>query len=725
MSTDSHPGPPLGLVRRALGYLALAVVAVAVLAVGQRLRGVDLTAPFQDDGDTLLILPMVKAAVERGSHWRNEQLGAPGVQELYDYPVIDHLHFAAVWLVGRCVGDPVVAYNLYYLATYPLAAVAAAAVLRHFGVSPPAAAAAGLLYAFLPYHTQRAEHHYFLSAYWSVPVSLVPALWVCRGRLPFFRRGPGSGRDTATAVAIAALTSAAGAYYAFFACAFLAAAGVYGWVAGGTWRAAAAAALVVGVVVAGGLANHAPTLIHQAEFGRNPAATERFAEECEVHGLKVTHLLLPVAGHQWRTLADVQATYDAPGRPLQTENKWAGLGLIGGAGLVGLLVAAALPVGRGWPVGPLAGLTLFGVVLGQVGGLGALLNHLASSHLRAYNRVSVFLAVFALFAVAWAADRLLAGRPARVRWAVCLLAAGFGLWDQCGRPWFHREASAARTAAAARWRADAAFFGAVERAIPGGAVFTLPYVRYPEDYDNPVGYQQSRGYLHTRTLRFSYGAMKEREVDQWQREVSAAPPAELLRRAVLGGFDAVLVDRRGYPADPLLAAAGPAPRFDHPDGLRTVLDLRPYRDRLRQELGGRFEELARAEREAVRVLWLSGFASPGPLGREAQPRRCEAAGEAVIVNPGDRRRTIVLTAAFRTALDEPAELTIAGDVWTDRLTIDRRSPPVRTTLVVPPGRHPVQFRCRPPASYRPTEYRRFVFSVGEVRIDESPADPPR
>src|SRR5205823_13182112 len=141
--------------------------------------------------------------------------------------------------------------------TFPLTALTAAAVLRHFGLSFPTAVVGGVLYAFAPYHLLRWENHYFLSAYYVVPLACMVLLWVCDGRLPFFPAGPGGGRrfrlldrDTLAAVVIGVVTASAGAYYAFFACALLVGAGVYGWVARRTWRAAVSAGLVPAVLFA-------------------------------------------------------------------------------------------------------------------------------------------------------------------------------------------------------------------------------------------------------------------------------------------------------------------------------------------------------------------------------------------------------------------------------------------------------------------------------------------
>ena len=135
----------------------------------------------------------------------------------------------------------------------------------------------------------------------------------------------------------------------------------------------------------------------------------------------------------------------------------------------------------------------------------------------------------------------------RLRWPAFLALAAFGVWDQTDRRWFTPAFAAERAATAERFRADAAFFAEVERTMPGGSVFTLPFVAYPETFSvgKLSGYDHARGYLHTDSLRWSFGAMEGREADLWQREVSVAPPAAMLPRLVARGFDGLLIDRRG------------------------------------------------------------------------------------------------------------------------------------------------------------------------------------
>ena len=61
-----------------------------------------------------------------------------------------------------------------------------------------------------------------------------------------------------------------------------------------------------------------------------------------------------------------------------------------------------------------------------------------------------------------------------------------------------------------------------------------------------VDYSHFRGYLHSKTLRWSYGTMKGREGDSWQRRVAAKPLSELVDALALAGFSGIYVDRYGY-----------------------------------------------------------------------------------------------------------------------------------------------------------------------------------
>jgi hypothetical protein len=95
---------------------------------------------------------------------------------------------------------------------------------------------------------------------------------------------------------------------------------------------------------------------------------------------------------------------------------------------------------------------------------------------------------------------------------------------------------------------DEAFFATVASSIgPGGKVLQLPDVRFPEaPAVNGTGpYEPALGYVFQPELFWSYGSTRGRTPDL-VGQLAALPPGDLVREARTTGFDAVVVDRRGY-----------------------------------------------------------------------------------------------------------------------------------------------------------------------------------
>jgi hypothetical protein len=513
-----------------------------------------------------------------------------------------------------------------------------------------------------------------------------------------------------------------------------------------TWRAAASAGLVAAVVTAAGVANHAPTFWYQYQFGRHSGVTERFSEEAEYYGLKLTQLLLPIDDHSIRPLAHVKSSYNSPDRPVQSWTERYSLGTVAGAGLLFLLFRAVFPAARGWPYAPLTALTLFTLLVGTVGGIGAVFNHLVSPQVRCYNRVVVYLAFVCLFAVLHLGDQL-AGRIAdRFRgrfWpGTALPAAGwaavlwFGVWDQTPFYWGGPKMAERNQAQRDRFAEDAAFFRAVEDVLNPDRdptvrpmVFQLPYMRWPES--PPVHqlwcYEHARGFMHTQTLRWSFGAMKGRETDEWQRSVAVLAPvavAPMCERVVKAGFEGLLIDKRGFsPArakelhDNLNTLLGGARQVAHPDGQQIFFDLRPYRESIRP--GRDWGAECWRELHPVTILWLDGFVSVKEPGYEWQHRWCGKSGLAIFVNPTGETQTIRDPEFhIRTTAPEPTELVIdGGAVWSETLSINNATPLLGREFVVPPGRHVVRFRCKPPESFIPSDSRKLFFFIAGLKAD--------
>ena len=188
----------------------------------------------------------------------------------------------------------------------------------------------------------------------------------------------------------------------------------------------------------------------------------------EAYGLKITHLLLPNPGHRVPLLAALRQFYIE-----QTGSNEAstmpGLGLIGGFGFI-LLLACSLFRNRNTsrdPVFELLGtLNLMGVLLATVGGFGAILSFLGFTQIRAYNRISVFLAFLAFMAVALVWRKVEMSIPANSRFFFVVLSlqvALFGLWDE-----IPGGMAANNALASAQWAQDDHYVTTLESSTPAG-----------------------------------------------------------------------------------------------------------------------------------------------------------------------------------------------------------------------------------------------------------------
>jgi phosphoglycerol transferase len=334
-------------------------------------------------------------------------------------------------------------------------------------------------------------------------------------------------------------------YYAVFTVILVVVATILRLVATRDRRALVAGAVVVGAIAAASVLQLAPTLVYTAANGGNDQVAERFSHESEIYSLKLTQLVLPLDHHRIGALARIKQRYTAHFPP--TDANAAALGIVATAGFAWLLAVAFLALAGRAPPGRhthLAGLTLAAFLIATVGGGGTIFG-VIWSQIRAWNRLSIFIAFFALTAVALGLGALARrlGRSAFVGLLLAVLAVG--LFDQTSEAY-----PPPYETFQALWSQDRDFFDSVERRLPDGAmVVQLPYETFPEPpAARQAVYEPVKPYLHSESLRWSWGAMRGRPAD-WAATIANKPAAEVVVAARREGFAAILVDRLGYGDD--------------------------------------------------------------------------------------------------------------------------------------------------------------------------------
>jgi phosphoglycerol transferase len=190
----------------------------------------------------------------------------------------------------------------------------------------------------------------------------------------------------------------------------------------------------------------------------------------------------------------------------------------------------------------IAALTLASVLVVTTGGLATLLA-VAWPQIRSWNRLSIFIAFFALLAVGLLLESLRPRLPALGFGALLAGLLVLGALDQTSSFFIPPHAGLA-----ADYRADQLWYRSVERQLDGHAsVVQLPHEPFPEP---PLGprpiYEPAKAYLHTSDARWSWGAMRGRP-DDWSAQYATRPAAELVPAAREAGFEAIVVDKLAYP----------------------------------------------------------------------------------------------------------------------------------------------------------------------------------
>lgn len=540
-----------------LAYAAAVALCLAILIWVMELWNANLHIPFSYSGDALFSGMSIKGMIDNGWFLRNDFVGMPTGFDAYDFPSADVFHLLMLKFISLFSSDYAVVINSFFLLTFPLTTLSSLFAFRQFKLSYASSIVASLLFTFLPFHFLRGEYHILVAAYYMIPLIVMVILWVYSEEPFLFKNNPDNGRlkfefnfKSTASIVICLLVASTGLYYAFFACFFLLIAGVPIYLLKRKRYNLLIIETLIALIIIGTFANILPNIAYVYNHGTNSEAVQRSPVESEMFGLKIDQLLMPVDGHRLPALANLKNKYNRIA-PLVNENRSSTLGFIGSIGfliLIGKLFYKSHQNCTEILNDNLSKLNLSAVLLATIGGLGFFVA-LVIPGIRSYNRISVYIAFFSLFAVSLLLDRyyrkFVKTKISRYfYYGFLLLILTIGILDQTNKSFVPPY-----DLLAAEYASDGKFISEIEASVPANAmIFQLPYVSFPENLSelNMGDYELFRGYLHSNNLRWSYGAMKGREGDFWQRKVSQMPLNEFVENLSLAGFNGIYIDRRGY-----------------------------------------------------------------------------------------------------------------------------------------------------------------------------------
>ena len=521
----------------------------------------DLVTPFSYSGDGLAYLWNVQRVIEGAWYFTNDRSGFPFGSNHLDYPTSDTGSYLVLKLLGLIFSTSIAAQNLYYLLGFSFAAVAGYLVSRSIGITRHFSIVVALIYAFTSFHFGRIGHLFF-TWYFVAPLFFYVGFRLFFEKLIFTNTQIGLKTKLLNAFGLFILTSF-GIYYAFFGCMVIALCTMMAAAVNRSWRHVNEGLATLGLTVLGVLLNVLPSLIHLFQNGENREGVNRFAAESELYALKITQLLLPRGDHRLDSFFEFASKYNGF-FPLVTENISASMGAVGSLGFL-LLVAVSLispffyfktndlvvpdKASAQMRFQVLAALSLGMVLMGTLGGFSSLFAMLISSSIRSWNRVSIFITFISVLACLMAIE-LLVQKYTKLAYlkfvsiSVAFIILVLGVLDQTSKPC--HSCTLANSALA---KNDQVFIETIEKSLPkGSAIYQLPYVPYSDSgsVNNLGAYDQARGHVHSKHLKWSFGGVRGREGDWFYRKLALLPLREQVTVVSAMGFAGIYIDKRGF-----------------------------------------------------------------------------------------------------------------------------------------------------------------------------------
>ena len=521
----------------------------------------DLIVPFSYAGDGMAYLWNVQRVIEGTWYFTNDRSGFPFGSNHLDYPTSDTGSYLALKLLGLIFNTAIAAHNLYYLLGFSLAAIAGYVVSRSMGITRHFSIVVALIYAFTSFHFGRIGHLFF-TWYFVAPLFFYIGFRLFSEKLIFTNTQLSLKIKILNVAALLVLASF-GIYYAFFGCMVIALCTIMAAVVNRSWRHVKEGLLTLSFTFLGVLLNVLPSLIYLFQNGENREGVNRFASESELYALKITQLLLPRGDHRLDSFFEFASKYNSF-FPLVTENISASMGAVGSLGFL-LLVAVSLispffnfktnsltlpnKTSAQMRFQVLAALSLGLVLMGTLGGFSSLFAMLISSSIRSWNRVSIFIAFISVLSCLMAIELLVQKytKPTYLKFVVISVAfviLVLGVLDQTSKPC--HSCTSANSALA---KNDQIFIETIEKSLPkGSAIYQLPYVPYSDSgtVNNLGAYDQARGHVHSKHLKWCFGGVRGREGDWFYRKLALLPVNEQVTVVSAMGFAGFYIDRRGF-----------------------------------------------------------------------------------------------------------------------------------------------------------------------------------
>ena len=424
--------------------------------------------------------------------------------------------------------------------------------MRYLKIANVFSCCGSMIFSLLPFYFMRNVEHIVLAEYYFVPLSVIICIWCYEGNIGYIKEDSlFKNKYNWFLLLFAFLIANNGiAYYPAFTCFFILLSGFVKMFEIKNYKAMFPSILSVLLICFLFVINFIPAFMQVAKVGKNTEVAHRTIFEAEIHGLKISQMLLPQYVPGFSRIENKMRFYHN-NAPLSHENNSAYLGIVGSIGFIYLLIGL-LKKKDGMLVNDiisrkelLAKLNIFGVLLATIGGFGTIFAVLVTPMLRGYNRISVFIAFFSICGLLlwiegisryYKKEHLIIAMI-----SLTFLSLVMQLPIAATRPNYQNIKR--------QFNSDKKFVENIEKNMPKDAmIYQFPYHKFPEGghVNEMHDYYELIGFLYSHDLRWSYGSIKGRYADQWAETLAKLPLEEKMNVLSIVGFKGIYVDWRAY-----------------------------------------------------------------------------------------------------------------------------------------------------------------------------------
>ncbi len=512
--------------RKFTPYLTATLISFVLIITIFGYYKINPSIPLNYEGDAIVHFNFAKNIAETGWWANNPHFGAPTGQKLYDFPLTENIQLIILKILITFGLNWYQSVNVYFILTFPLVTIAALYVMRKLGLKTSIALPFAIIYSFLPYHFLRGINHLFLSGYYVVPFSIYLTFLIATNEKINLKK----------LVLLCLLIASCGAYYTYYSLVMISIGGIYALTSGFDKTKLINLFKTLSLIFFFFLLNYLPTLSYVQKYGVNLNTTVRIPKDTELYGLKITQLLLPFDDHNVKFFDKLQKRYILYGSLATNENQYAALGLIAGIGFIILLFWLLFGKNLKIKDSETANkLNLFGVLnvvailFSMVGGFATLVSTFINPTFRSNNRLSIYIAFFALMTVGLLLQKF---KDKRYFMYIPWLLLIFALYDQVNVGVMRNFLNTPDNYYRYKLYADQI----KDRVGDNAKIFSLSY-GYPEGNDKNF----LKVALLTNNITWSAGAQSWRATNYWQYQVSQLPTKEFLNKITAEGFTGLIL----------------------------------------------------------------------------------------------------------------------------------------------------------------------------------------